>query len=291
MEGKPIKKYISEELINCKMSQPHERRISPESYRQGREALLTTIVTELSKDERFAAAWLTGSYARNDADNVSDLDLQVVVAGPDSDVLCLRKEQVSHKTTEERLALFSRFGHPALIHENNNNAPEGGTFTFVLYSDSAIMVDWTLLPQKTAERPFQSLLLFDRANVHVSAPPEPGDLEQSKKSVAEMWAFFWMMTAVTVKYIIRRDGVFVCEWLEHLHGLIHEIERQLHGEPRKYTRGSLSQMQPTREGQIQSIRKLCKRMQSLSGAVEQFTGAVPAMPLEEIETLLSLANE
>lgn len=263
---------------------------SLQSYRQSRDELLTSIVAELSDDQRFAAAWLTGSYARNDADNVSDLDLQVVVAGSYSDLLCVRKEQVSHKTTEERLALFSQFGHPTLIHENNNNAPEGGTFTFVLYSDSALMVDWTLLPQKTAERPFQSLLLFDKAKMAVSAPPEPEGLEQRKKSVAEMSAFFWMMTAVTVKYIIRRDGVFVTEWLEHLHGLIHEIERRLYGEPRKYTRGSLSQIQPTREEQIRSIRQLCKRMQNLSQEVEQFTGAVLAMPLEEIETLLSFAN-
>src|SRR5688572_20238766 len=128
-----------------------------ESYRQSREVLLTSIVTELSSDERCVAVWLAGSYARNDADEVSDLDIRVVIAEPYSETLCERREQVSHTTTSERLAFFSRFGQPALIHENNNNAPEGGTFTFVLYSDSALMVDWTLMLQRNAERPFQSL--------------------------------------------------------------------------------------------------------------------------------------
>lgn len=266
-------------------------KTSLEAYRQSRQALLTAIVTELSADERFLAAWLTGSYARNDADHVSDLDLQVVVDALYSDVLCARREQVSHQTTDERLALFSRFGRPALIHENNNNAPEGGTFTFVLYGDSALMIDWTLLPQKNTKRPSSSRLLFDKANIPVSAPPEPEELEQRRKAVLEQWAFFWMMTAVTIKYIIRRDGVFVSEWLEHLHELIQEIERQLHGEPRKYSRGSLSQLQPTPEKQIELIRSLCRKMQALASEIEHFSGTNPALPIEEIETLLALADE
>jgi predicted nucleotidyltransferase len=262
-----------------------------ESYRQSREVLLTSIITELSADERCLAAWLTGSYARNDADEVSDLDIRVVIAEPHSEILCARQEQVSHKTTPERFALFSKFGKPALIHENNNNAPEGGTFTFVLYSDSALMVDWTLLPQKNAERPFQSLLLFDKVNTPVSPPPEPEELEQSRKYVAEQWAFFWMMTAITVKYIIRNDDVFVTRWLEVLHGLAEEIERQLRGEPAEYIRGSLSQLQPTREKQIESVRSLCRTMQALTPQIEQFSGMTLASPWKEIETLLALANE
>ncbi|HUF00132.1 MAG TPA: nucleotidyltransferase domain-containing protein, partial [Anaerolineales bacterium] len=101
-----------------------------QDYLQSRNVLITSIVTELSSDERLLAAWLTGSYGRNDADEVSDLDLNIVVAEPYTKILCARQEQVSHKTTSARLELFSRFGQPAIIHENNHNAPENGTFTF-----------------------------------------------------------------------------------------------------------------------------------------------------------------
>lgn len=264
---------------------------SLKTYQQSREVLLTSIITELSSDERCAAAWLAGSYARNDADEVSDLDIRVVIAEPYTETLCERQEQVSHTTTSERLDFFSRFGQPALIHENNNNAPEGGTFTFVLYSDSALMVDWTLLPQINAERPFQSLLLFDKANLPVSHPPEAKELEQSRKYVAEQWAFFWMMTAVTIKYIIRNDNVFVTRWLEVLHGLVEEIQRQLRGEPSEYIRGSLTQLQHTRETQIESIHSLCRTMQALTPQMEQFSGVNLAPPQKEIETLLALADE
>ncbi len=262
-----------------------------EAYRRNRETLLTEIVNQLSNDPRFVAAWLTGSYGRDDADEMSDLDLRIIAAEPYSQTLCYRQEQVSHETTEERFALFSRFGKPALIHENNNNAPEGGTFTFVMYRDSAVMVDWILIPLSKATRPRESRLLFDKAGIPIAPPPEPEELERSKKYVAEQWAFFWMMMAVTIKYLIRKDYVFVTEWLEHLHGLVQDIERRLHREPWKYTRGSLSQFQSTWEQQLDSLRSLCQNMQALAPQVEAFSGTSAALPLEEIERLMALAEE
>ena len=266
-------------------------KTSLQDYRQSRGDLLTRMIADLSNDERFLAAWLTGSYARNEADEVSDLDLNLVVADPYSDSLCMRQEQISHETTEERLALFHRFGESALIHENNDNAPDGGTFTFVLYADSAVMIDWTLIPQKHARRPFPSLLLFDKANVPVAFPPKADDLDQDKKYVSEQWAFFWMMTAITLKYVIRKDDVFVTNWLENLHRIIREIERRIRREPPSYRGGSLHRLPATRKKQIESIQQLCKKMQELRPQIVEFTQMELLMPLTEIETLLSLAKK
>ncbi len=117
------------------------------TYQISRDSLLAEIVTALSNDERFVAAWLTGSLGRDDADALSDLDLNVVAATRHAETLCDRPQQVSAGTTAQRLALISRFGQPAVIHENHHNAPMGGTFTFVLYRDSALMVDWILIPE------------------------------------------------------------------------------------------------------------------------------------------------
>jgi hypothetical protein len=263
-----------------------------EAYRQSREVLLTSIITELSADERCIAAWLTGSYARKDADEVSDLDIRVVIAEPYMETLCARQEQVSHKTTPERLALFSRFGKPALIHENNNNAPEHGTFTFVLYAGSALNVDWVLIPQLNAQRPEQSLLLFDKGNLPIVSDTSE-EVEKSKKAVAEIHAFFWMMTAITIKYIIRGDLVFVQTWLEELHKLTREIEQRMEGISwlQAYVRGSLSQFQPTRKKQLESLQELIVRMQKLNPAINDFTGSELASPVAEIKLLLSLAHE
>ncbi len=262
-----------------------------EIYQQRRNALLTRIATELSGDERCLAAWLTGSYGRGDADEVSDLDICLVLAETYRGSLCTRLEQVSSRTSKERLELFRKFGEPALIHENNNNAPPDGTFTFVLYGGSAVMVDWTIIPPANAARPFQSVLLFDKANIPISPPPEAEGLEQSRKAVAEQWAFFWMMMAVTIKYIIRKDNVFVANWLENLHRLTQEIGRRIQRKPWTYTRGSVSQLPSSLQQQVESIRALCKNMQELALEVERFSGIVPALPMAEIETLLSLITE
>lgn len=264
---------------------------SLKSYRKHRDSLLAKLTETLSKDERFVAGWLTGSYSRNEVDSLSDIDLSLAVSDNYSASLCTRLEQVSARTSPERYALFSQFGNPALIHENNNNAPEDGTFTFVLYTESAVMIDWVLFPQISATRPIQSRLLFEKTAIPMEPALRPEDLVQGKEYVAEQWAFFWMMTAVTIKYIHRDDGVFAAEWIEHLHSLMHEIERRLKRESWQYTRGSLSKLKPTREKQLESIHELCDRMQELKTRVAEFTDSEPAMPSAEIELLLSLADK
>src|SRR6185503_9860053 len=150
-----------------------------QSYREQRDSFITKLTETLSKDERFVAAWLTGSFGRKEEDSVSDIDLRLVVSDVDGQSLCMRLEQVSAQTSPERYALFSQFGSPALIHENNNNAPAGGTFTFILYAASAIMVDWTLIPHRNATRPAESRLLFEKNPIPLTALPEIEDLEQS----------------------------------------------------------------------------------------------------------------
>ena len=265
-------------------------RPSLDTYRSRRDDFLSEVLTTLSNDDRFVAAWLTGSLSRNEADSLSDIDINLVVSDPFSSSLCRRLEQVSAQTSPERLSLFKQFGTPALLHENNNNAPDGGTFTFILYASSALMVDWVILPQSKARQPQGSKLLFDKAGIPVSPTPQPESLEKRKRAVAEQWAFFWMMTAVTIKYIHRKDGVFVTQWIEHLHSILHDIERQINGRPWEYHR-SLSQFQATPEKQIESIRRLCQRMQELQPQVVDFTDVEPLMPITEIETLFSFASK
>jgi hypothetical protein len=106
-----------------------------------------------------------------------------------------------------------------------------------------------------------------------------------------MWAFFWMMAAVTIKYITRNDGVFAATWIESLYSLIREIERKVDGQPWRYTRGSHTELQTTRQKQIESVRELCRRMQEIKPKVTEFTGSEPLIPRAEIELLLSLAGQ
>lgn len=263
---------------------------SLDKYVAGREALLVTIVEELSTDERFVAGWLTGSFGRNTQDELSDLDLTLVVAEPYSTTLCHRPTMVAGKTTAERLALFSTFGQPAIIHENNNNAPEGGTFTFVMYEQSAVMVDWVLRPQPTVLRPFDSRLLWDRVGIPLLPPPTTATAEgkQMAEEVTEIIAFFWMMAAVTAKYIGRDDGVFVNHWLDELQRLIDEVKRRLENKPWRYHSGSTITLQPTRSDQLAMLRSLCGQMLALAPQVEAIGGCVPSKAKETLEVVFGI---
>lgn len=269
-----------------------QERLQPSEYGKSRETLRLQIAQEVAGDERFVAAWLTGSYGRSETDQVSDLDLTLVVDPAYSSLLCARQKQVGHTTTPERLALFSRFGTPALIHENNHNAPPDGTFTFVLYAGSALMVDWVLRPQTSVTtRPAESVLLFDKAGLPVASAQLPEEQEDSQEFVTEQWAFFWMMAAITIKYILREDHVFVAHWLEELHKISHDIQRRIQHQPWHYRRGSLSQLQVTPGGQMEMLRRLCAKMQALTPQIEQFSGNPLTPPVQEVGLLLSLIDE
>jgi hypothetical protein len=74
--------------------------------------------------------------------------------------------------------------------------------------------------------------------------------------------------------------------------MVRDIERRIQriSWQDAYVRGSVSQFQPTRQKQIESLRQLCNRMQELKPRVAEFTESQPLMPLAEIETLFSLTK-
>jgi hypothetical protein len=264
---------------------------SIQTHAKHREAFLLTIDKKLSTDRRFVAAWLTGSIARGDQDTLSDIDITLVVADDHCQALCARPRMVSAETTRERYELFCLFGQPALLHENNHNAPEGGTFTFVAYEPHAVMVDWILRPLTGAQKPEEARLLFAKVGVAVQLPPQPESREQLADELSERMAFFWMMTAVTVKYIYRGDRVFVTTWLEQLTGLVSDLERRISAGTWQYRRGSYTDLSLGPDEQLSAIRQLCARMEKLKQPVAKLGGHVPESPMSTIEMLIRIAQE
>jgi predicted nucleotidyltransferase len=264
---------------------------SIQTYTKERETFLQAIVEQLSTDERFVAAWLTGSFARGEQDTLSDIDITLVVADEYCQTLCARPKMVSAQTTKERYDLFRLFGQPALIHENNNNAPAGGTFTFIAYDQTAMMVDWVLRPLSGASRSEPVLLLFDKVNIPTQSPAEPASQEQRAEEASEVMAFFWMMTAITVKYISRGDDMFVNTWLEELTKIVFKVERLIKGQAWHYKRGSHMELKTTADEQITAIRLLCERMENLKPELASLGGYVPKSPMTTIETLIRVGQE
>ena len=265
--------------------------LNSETYIKNREMFLQNLTDRLSSDERFIAAWFTGSFAREEQDTLSDVDITLVVADEYCQILCAQPEMVSAQTTKERNDLFGLFGRPAFVHENNHNAPKGGTFTFVAYDQNAVMVDWILRPLTDAQRPQGAKLLFEKAAIPIQPPSEPESQESSASEAAERMAFFWMMTAITVKYISRRDDIFVNSWLEILAELVSEVERMINGRAWQYQRGSRTKLTITPDEQITAIRHLCKQMDDLKEGVVRLGGYASEAPMSTIETLISVAQE
>lgn len=176
-------------------------------YVQAREALLLHITETLKRDERFVAAWLAGSYGRGEQKWSSDLDLHVVVANEYSELLFAQPWSGGAKTTKERLVLFKQFGKPAIIYDAHANNTIGGSFTYVLYRESAINVDWMLIPESIAHREYPSRMLFN----HVNLPAPPSEQPLSRKQRIEHASlhvgFFWMSAASNIQNLMNGDLV------------------------------------------------------------------------------------
>lgn len=263
-----------------------------EAYRQGRETLLAVLIESLSKDERVVAAWLTGSYGRDEADAVSDIDLTVVIADAYSESLCQRMEMTTAWPPAERLTFFSRFGEPVNVHENNHNAPQGGTFTSVLYWPSAHLVDWILVPHAQARRPADSRLLFERISIPDAAPPPPPDPATLPAQVAEWVAFFWMMSAVAARYLVRRDLGLVRCWLDELGLLVRRVERSLNGQAYEYHRSLVRPLplSPSWEDLKAALISLGDDMEAQMAAAGRMDIPLRPPPRAAIATLLQLRH-
>jgi hypothetical protein len=262
------------------------------SYVAARTELLAHIIATLQNDQRFVAAWLTGSFGRGEQDDYSDLDIRVIVVGDYSEALCAQPWPHGARTTEERLALFALFGTPSVIYDAHGNAPEGGTFTYVLY-ENGLNVDWMLMPQVNAYRATDTALLFDKVGVPLEPLPEPESLEQRITTASDMTAFFWMIAASSLKYLYpaRYDAVNFHILLDWLHNALHDIQRAVDGTPWKYHNGAYAKLAPTRRELIIAHRDLCNRMLALMPEVERMGGNIPTSPMRPVEFRLKMLEE
>ncbi|MCI0398220.1 MAG: hypothetical protein L0332_16520 [Chloroflexi bacterium] len=258
-------------------------------YAVAGDQLLQEIVTQLEADNRVVAAWLAGSLGRGEGDAISDLDVTVVLTDEAAQVLCDRPWQVGGRITPERLELFSRFGRPALIHENHHNAPPGGTLTFILYEETALIVDWILRPQSQAQWPERSRLLFDRVGIPPQLPAEPLEPAERARIASEKVAFFWMMAAVVVKYIVQEDTLLFNSWLDELHWLVYDVEGLLAGKTPVFEPRARLPLALTVEAQQEALRQAGRRMVALAPAVVELGGYVPADPMTAVEKRLAFA--
>lgn len=250
---------------------------------------MADIIQGLSADVRFVAAWLGGSFGRGNTDALSDLDLACVATDAASMTLCARPWLVAGGTTNERLALFGRFGQPAAIHENHHNAPPDATFTFVMYRDSGLVVDWTLIAQARARRPAASLLLFDKVGVPVEPLCAPQSMGQRAAAAQERLAFFSMIAVVAAKYVARGDILEALKLLDTLYQVTAEIDALTDDRVAYYRRGSSAPLALDQTSQIAAIRALAGRAQLAASTLEARLGQPFSLATKELGVWLAMA--
>lgn len=262
---------------------------TPAMYRANREALLQHIIAVLSADERFVAAWLTGSLARGEGDDLSDLDLSVVVADDYADRLCACSPVPgTQNTSPERQVLYERFGQPLVLREDKSWLGEGSCFNHISYRETAQVVDWVFLPQSKAQRPAESRVLFDKVDIPV-APVSEESLEERRASASRDVGFFWLMTTVTLKYLLRRDTIAFYGFISALYWTIQEVKKHLAGADWHYQRANYPPAAMMAE-QVALIRQLCNEMLVLMPEVVNLGGTIPEDPMSLIEIWLSMAE-
>ncbi len=260
-----------------------------EQFTAARDALLTEITAFLKDDPRFLAAWLAGSFGRGEQTWSSDLDLHVVVAEADSATLCATPWHSGVRTTPERLALFQQFGTPTIVYEAHSNNQIGGTFTHVVYRESAQNIDWMLIPQHKAHLERPSLLLFDKVGLPEAPEQEPLTHEQAVEAASDAIGFFWMIAAGAAKGA-KGDLIHFHILLSWLKDSIRKVQYALECKVPPYKR-DWPNICYTQAEQAATLRQLCDEMETLTPTVVAFGGYVPAEPRVVVEKRLALFED
>ncbi|HYP39701.1 MAG TPA: nucleotidyltransferase domain-containing protein [Chloroflexia bacterium] len=225
--------------------------------REERAALLQRAIEVLTDDARVVAAWLFGSLGRGDADDLSDIDLWVVVSDEHIDAIRATRREYARS-----------LGEPILIDEAPQNAPPGGAYLLALYGGVAgpHQVDWYWQPQSSARVPQDTRVLFDRAGIQSAEPPLAMTTEARAEAATGKCAFFWVMANITAKKIARREAWEVLRMLDMLKYTSDEVhwlagvrdERPTH----KSGFTALPPVQPSE--QLALLRELAEEMEALS---------------------------
>lgn len=178
-----------------------------EQYRDDRDRLCTQITDALSQHPHVVDAWFEGSIGREHADDLSDLDLGVVVH--DAAIGAIIVDPVAFVTAITPIILEI---HAAALN------PQGGVYllTWVAGDALPIQVDWYLYPASSARRPLGTLPLLTSTATPLADPPTEliGAVRDAAIDAAIRDAL--LMLFMAGKRIARRDAWAAMQHLQHV---------------------------------------------------------------------------
>ena len=257
------------------------------------ETLLQQAQTMLLADQRIVAAWLFGSVGRRTSDAFSDLDVWVVV-----------KDDYIETISAERQSYAAQLDRPVLLLESPGNAPAGGAYLMALYPGQAGVhqVDWYWQRQSDASLPRHAVLLFDREGIprdtrqeqlDPAGTPAPLTRQERAKQATQLSTFFWAMSNIAVKSILRHQAWTAVSHLEGLQVLVNGMKRLVGlstvQEGQEEWRTTL--LPPVhRTEQMAMLREIAHEMEQLTGAIELIGGQVPSRAIPYVYNFFDLAD-
>jgi predicted nucleotidyltransferase len=233
----------------------------------------------LMADPQVSAAWLFGSLGRGDEDELSDIDLFVIVRDADHPAF-----------VAERYALMAHLGEPLLILEAPQNWPPGGVYNMALYAatEGPLQVDWYWVRQSVGAIPSETRLLFDRANLPRLTTPTQFDYAPVPDRPPEEIAtqdvnLFWVMLLIAAKYLARLPNEQV------IPPPVDALRRT--AEFAGVARDGLPTIEPTPTdplARLAALRTLAQQMEEMMPAVIAHGGRVPIQIVPAAQRYLDL---
>ncbi len=251
--------------------------------RAERDVLLTRVTALLLADTRIVAAWLIGSLGRGDGDDLSDIDLRIVVAD----------EHIAAVLAERRECV-KRLGVPTLIQDAPRNAPADGAFLLVFYASDAgpQCIDWTWQPQSHARIPLDAHVLFDHVGIARQSPPPLASVDQRIIAVTDQTIFFWMMCNVAAKIIVRRQRRYALQMIDAVAQALHRVCWLIglsDSEPGyKDTRTDAPPVEPI--AQLAALRALAQEMEALTPQIIAFGATAPREAIPQVYRFFALVE-
>jgi predicted nucleotidyltransferase len=257
------------------------------------ETLLQQVLRVLQADQRITAAWLFGSVGRRTSDVFSDLDLWVIV-----------KDESIEMMSAERQSYVAQLDRPVLLLESPGNAPAGGAYLMALYPGQAGVhqVDWYWQRQADASLPRHALMLFDRVGISQdtrleqldpAGTPPPFTQQELAEQATQLSTYFWAMSNIAVKSVLRHQAWAAVSHLEGLRWLVDGMKRLVGlsaiQEGQEEWRTTL--LPPVhRTQQMAMLREIAQEMEQLTSAIGMVGGQVPSRVIPYVYDFFDLAD-
>ena len=247
-----------------------------------RNDLIQKLTAHLQQDERVRAAWLGGSIARCDDDWLSHIDIYIAVDDESiEEVIRDRHDFVAQPVT------------PTLSMDQMRNAPLQGGYLLVHYPGEfgPQHVDWFWQPESSASIPDNGRLLFDKVGLPMidgkvwEKEMHQTDIRPAIDSIDPVdllshdLEFFWAMSLIVSKYIVRGDD----ETVGHMMGLIERTLGRIVGSLSMDVQTPASSEVASQDAQFRTLRSMSMRAHSLHVALRERGVVVPSEAITQVE--------